>query len=225
MKFKPLVCEFIGAFALCFSGFLAVHNMGRSHELGGLLMVAFAFGLPIACLGSAFGAISGAHFNPAVTLGFLVIKKIDVVSAIGYIVVQLLGAYAASMLLGAVPGFDKGQAVPFSGAIGTPVAFILEAVATFFLMTVVMGTAVDGRGPKIGAIAIGLTVTFGIIAIGPLTSGCLNPARYFGPALAGGKSFREALVYLAGPIVGAVSAAILYKSLFLESTPEPEPAA
>ncbi len=100
MKFKPLVCEFIGAFALCFSGFLAVHNMGRSHELGGLLMVAFAFGLPIVCLGSAFGAISGAHFNPAVTLGLLVVKKIDLVSAIGYIIVQLLGAYAASMASG-----------------------------------------------------------------------------------------------------------------------------
>ena len=199
--------------------------MGRSHELGGLLMVAFAFGLPIACLGSAFGAISGAHFNPAVTLGLLVVKKIDVVSAIGYIIVQLLGAYAASMLLGTVPGFEKYQSVPFSGAIGLPVAFALEALATFFLMMVVMGTAVDNRGPKIGAIAIGLTVTFGIIAIGPLTGGCLNPARYVGPALAAGNSFKEALVYLAGPIVGAVAAAILYKSLFLESAPEPEPAA
>lgn len=224
MKFKPLVCEFIGAFALCFSGFLAVHNVGRSHELGGLLMVAFAFGLPIACLGSAFGAISGAHFNPAVTLGLLVIKKIDVVSAIGYIVVQLLGAFSASMLAGAIPGFDKGQAVPFSGAIGMPVAFALEAVATLFLMLAVMGTAVDGRGPKIGALAIGLTVTFGIIAIGPLTGGCLNPARYVGPALASGKSFREAFVYLGGPIIGALVGAILYKSLYLESPAEPEPA-
>jgi glycerol uptake facilitator-like aquaporin len=99
-------------------------------------------------------------------------------------------------------------------------AIALEAIATFFLVFVVFGTAVDPKGPKVGGFAIGLTVTAGILGIGPLTGGSMNPARSFGPAVAMGL-FEGQAAYWIGPIVGAVVAAVLYDKLFLRRGEEP----
>jgi glycerol uptake facilitator-like aquaporin len=97
--------------------------------------------------------------------------------------------------------------------------FMLEAIATFFLTFVVFGTAVDPHAPKVGGFAIGLTVGAGILAIGPLTGGSMNPARSLGPVVASGV-FEGHALYWAGPIVGAVVAALLYDQLFLRRAPE-----
>jgi glycerol uptake facilitator-like aquaporin len=96
----------------------------------------------------------------------------------------------------------------------------LEGIATFFLTFVIFGTAVDPKSPRIGGLAIGLTLTAGILAIGPFTGGSLNPARSLGPAVASGV-FEGLYVYFVGPILGSVSAALLYDSLFLRRQREP----
>ena len=111
-----------------------------------------------------------------------------------------------------------GQSIALDVTAGQ--AFILEMVATFFLTFVVFGTAVDPKAPRIGGLAIGLTVTADILAIGPLTGASMNPARSFGPAVANG-FFEAQAVYWVGPILGGIAAALLYDALFLRREIEP----
>jgi MIP family channel proteins len=218
MKFRALLAEFIGTFALIFVGVLSIYHL--SSAPAGLIGIALAHGLAIACLASATAAVSGGHLNPAVTFGLLLAKRIDPVNAIGYIVAQCLGGivagYAAvyvtvgsmaSVAANGTPSLVSADLSPMQG-------IVAEAIATFFLVFVVLGTAVDRRAPKMGALFIGLTVTMGILAIGPLTGGALNPARWIGSAVAGGK-FENALVYIIGPLLGAAIASLVY-TLFLE---------
>jgi glycerol uptake facilitator-like aquaporin len=104
--------------------------------------------------------------------------------------------------------------------VSTTQAIFAEAIATFFLTFVVFGTAVDPAAPKVGGFAIGLVVTGGILAIGPLTGGSMNPARSFGPAVVSGV-LEGQMIYWIGPIVGSVLAAVLYDGLFLRRGKEP----
>ena len=99
-------------------------------------------------------------------------------------------------------------------------AFLVEAIATFFLVFVVFGTVVDSRGPKIGGLAIGFVVAADILAIGPLTGASMNPARSFGPAVASG-IYEAQLLYLVAPIVGALVSGLLYEYLFMRRGREP----
>ena len=99
-------------------------------------------------------------------------------------------------------------------------AILLEFIATFFLVFVVFGTAVDPKAPKVGGFAIGLTIAADILAIGPLTGGSMNPARSFGPAVASG-IFEGQAVYWIGPILGGIAAALIYEALFIPHDVEP----
>jgi MIP family channel proteins len=209
---RSYLAEAIGTFALILVGIGAIHNAGDS-----LLSVALAHGLTIAVMVSATAATSGGHLNPAVTLGAWIGEKISGIEAAKYVVAQLLGAVLAGLL--ACYLFGKGVVI-----IGTPSvntarvgllqATTLEAVATFFLVFVVFGTGIDQRGPKIGGLAIGLTVTIGILLAGPLTGAALNPSRAFGPAVASGALFsgnlKMHLIYWAGPLAGGALAGLIY---------------
>ena len=131
--------------------------------------------------------ISG-HLNPAVTAGFLVTRRIEPMMAVVYWIAQFLGAIIAAYALkalypAAVVAATRLGGQSISADVNLLQAIVLEAIATFFLVFVVFGTAVDPRAPKVGGFAIGLTVTAGILAIGPLTGGSMNPARSFGPAV------------------------------------------
>jgi aquaporin TIP len=221
---RHFVAEFVGIFALVFVGGAALINAQSRGSGAGLLEVALAHGLIFAVMVTATMRISG-HFNPAITLGFLAARRIEPVMAGVYIVAQLLGAMlAAYALRGLVPEADAmaarlgGQAVA-SNITGWQ-AIGLEAFATFFLVFIVFGTAVDPNAPRVGGLAIGLTVTADILAIGPLTGGSMNPARSFGPAVASG-IFEGQVVYWTGPILGALVAALLYDTLFLRRGVEP----
>jgi MIP family channel proteins len=221
---RHFVAEFVGIFALVFVGGAALINAQSRGSGAGLLEAALAHGLILAVAVTATMRISG-HFNPAVTLGFLVTRRIDPVMAGVYIVAQLLGAMLAAYALRALfPEADAmaarlgGQAV--ASSISGEQATALEALATFLLVFIVFGTAVDPNAPRVGGLAIGLTVTAGILAIGPLTGGSMNPARSFGPAVASG-IFEGQIVYWTGPIVGGIAAALLYDSLFLRRGVEP----
>jgi MIP family channel proteins len=221
---RHFVSEFIGTFALVFVGSGAIMVTYGPNAPGGLIEVALAHGLILAVMVTALMRISG-HFNPAVTLGFLVTRRIEPMMAGLYIVGQLLGAMGAAyalkltlpaVLFAATRGGGQSISLDITGA----QAVGLEAIATFFLVLAVFGTAVDPKAPKVGGFAIGLTLAAAILAIGPLTGGSLNPARSFGPAVASG-IYEAQLIYWIGPIIGGLVAALLYEFLFLRVPPEP----
>jgi len=223
---RHFVAEFVGTFALVFVGGASIIAAQATRMESGLIAVALAHGVILAVFVSALMRISG-HFNPAVTIGFLAARRIEAMMAGVYIAAQIIGAilaaYALKMLLPetlAMAARLGGQSVALETSAGQAIA--LEAIATFFLTFVIFGTAVDPKAPKIAGLAIGLTVTAGILAIGPFTGGSLNPARSFGPAVASG-IFEGLAVYWIGPIVGAVAAALLYEMLFIRSPREREP--
>jgi len=221
---RHFASEFIGTFALVFVGSGAIMTARMSGSQAGLVEVALAHGIILAVMVSALMRISG-HFNPAITLGFLAARRIEVMMAALYIVAQVLGAIAAAYALKAaypdsvfVATRGGGQAIALDITGGQ--AFILETIATFFLVFVVFGTAVDLKGPKIGGLAIGLTIAADILAIGPLTGASMNPARSFGPAVASGV-YEAQLLYWAAPILGGLIAALMYEFLFLRVGREP----
>ena len=225
-RLRSLVAEFIGTFALTFVGVLALGAqvvVGTTGVPVDLAVAAFAHGLTIAVMVAALGAISGGHFNPGVTFGFMVTGRMDPITGGLYWVAQLLGAVVASYLILSMAGIETVIAGTPGVAenVGTGMAIVLEAVATFFLVLVVFGTAVDQRAPKsVFPFAIGLTITLGIMAIGPLTGGALNPARALGPALAAGVWDRH-FVYWVGPLIGgAFGGAVQHFLLMRAPTPQ-----
>ena len=212
---KNFIAEFIGTFALVFIGGGAIMMVQQSGNSAGLLQVALAHGLILAMMVSAFMNVSGGQFNPAVTIALLVARRITPTVAGVHIVAQLVGALAAAFalkmtmptaLFAAAQGGGQSIALDVTAA----QAIMLEAIATFFLMVVIYGTAVYEAGPKIGGLAIGLTIAADILAIGPLTGASMNPARSFGPAIASGV-FAGQIVYWIGPIIGAVLAALVWE--------------
>lgn len=223
-SWRHFVAEFIGTFALVFVGGAAIMIARDTNSPAGLLGIALAHGLILAVMVSALMRISG-HFNPAVTLGFLATRRIEVSMAGVYIVAQIIGAIVAAYVLKFTFPFalfeatrGGGQAVALQVTGGQ--AFLLEAIGTFFLVLVVFGTAVDPKAPRVGGLAIGFTLSAVILAIGPLTGGSVNPARSFGPAVASGV-FEAQLIYWLAPITGGVAAALLYEYLFLRRETEP----
>ena len=220
---RHFVAEFIGIFALVFVGGGSIMMARHTNAATPLIIAASAHGLILAVMVTATMRISG-HLNPAVTLGFLVARRIEPMMAGIYIVAQVLGAITAAYALKAsVPAElfaatrGGGQSIALDVTAGQ--GFMLEMIATFFLTFVVFGTAVDPQAPKVGGFAIGLTVAADILAIGPLTGGSMNPARSLGPAVASGV-FEGQFVYWTGPVVGAIVAALLYDQLFLRRGPE-----
>ncbi len=210
---KQCVAEFIGTFALIFIGVGAIYNDRPGVGLG-LLGIALAHGLTIAVMVSATGGISGGHLNPAVTFGLFVGGKIKFADAIAYWMAQLAGGVAAGYLLVSIFGQNGVSIV----AHGTPdladglnpnVGIAVETVLTFFLVFVVYGSAVDVRAPKIGGLAIGLTVVLDILFGGPLTGASMNPARTFGPAVAS-HHWNNHYVYWVGPLLGGALAGLIY---------------
>ena len=220
---QKLAAEFIGAFALTFFGAGAIcvdHYLQGSGGLG-LFAIAAVHGLTIAIMVSALGHVSGGHFNPAITIGFWVTRRLTTVDTLAYWGAQLAGAVIAAFLLKALIPDDTWRAV----ALGTPelardfpklAGMALEAITTFFLVFTVFATAVDERGTfkAIAGFGIGLSITIGILVAGPFTGAALNPSRAFGPALAIGHWNNQG-VYWIGPLAGGFIAGLLYDGLFL----------
>jgi aquaporin Z len=221
---RHFVAELVGIFALVFVGGGALIMAGKPGSGIGLVEIALAHGLILAIMVTATMRVSG-HLNPAVTIGFLVTRRIEPMMAGVYLVAQILGAVLAAYALRMLTPEALFVAARAGGQtpsldVNLTQAITLEAIATFFLVFAVFGTAVDPNAPKVGGFAIGLTVAASILAIGPLTGASLNPARSFGPAVASGV-FEGQVVYWVGPIVGGVVAALLYDRLFLPRAAEP----
>ena len=220
---SKLLAELIGTFALVFIGAGAASIVGSAAGFGGLTAVAFAHGLTLMVFICAYGRISGGHMNPAVTVGVLAVGAITAAEAAGYIVSQIVGGVAGAILLRVVlGGVATGLGTPelAHGLVlaGTPVTitpeigFIVEAVLAFFLVTVVLSTAVAGRAAHLAPVAIGLTLVFNILMGGALTGAAFNPARALGPMIVTG-NLSDAWLYVLAPIVGAIIAAVVHTGL------------
>jgi MIP family channel proteins len=218
-----LLAEFIGTFALIFIGAGAGAVVGGSVGLPGIVAIAFAHGLTVMVFAFTYGSVSGGHFNPSVTVGVLAAGAMSVGEAAGYIVSQLIGGILGALLLRTIlGGAETGLGTPELArnlALGTTTltvtswaGFMIEAMLAFFLVTVVLGTAVAGRARNFAPLAIGMTLTLNILMGGALTGAAFNPARALGPMVATG-NFSDAWLYLAAPIVGAIAAAILHTGL------------
>jgi aquaporin TIP len=213
---RRAVAEFVGTFTLVFVGAGASLTATLIGDPSPLLQVALANGLAIGVMVSAVGHISGGHFNPAITLGFLVTRRIDPLVAVVYWVTQLTAAVAAAFLLRWIfPGSHSFLGEPGLG-IGKGSGVVLEGVLTFFLVWVVFATAADPRGSfkSIAGLAIGLTITIDVLIGGPLTGAAMNPARAFGPELAA-NDWANCWIWYVGPVAGGVVAALLYEFLYL----------
>jgi aquaporin TIP len=219
---RPCLAEFLGTFYLCFPGIAAILATSKGVEPGAaLLIIALAHGLGLSLAVSNFGAISGAHVNPAITCGALVIRRITPSLAAAYIVAQLAGATTAAGVCRVIFPTDVVMATSLGLPLPAPwastgVVLLTEFVLTYLLATSVMATGVDerGRNLKIGGFGIGLTVAVDIFAGGGITGASMNPARSFGPAL-------ELMrwdwhwAYWVAPIAGACAAALVYEHLLL----------
>jgi aquaporin Z len=215
--------EFVGTFALIF---IAAGGAAFARTPTDL---ALANGLVIAVMVSAVGFISGGHFNPAVTLGFLFTKRIAPLLAGWYWLVQFGASALAALLLEWVlptgPQNAGNLGVPTLGSgIAAGPAVVVEAVLTFFLVWVIFATAVDPRGAfkQISGLAIGFAIAFGVLMAYAITGGAMNPARAFGPQLAG-NHWAHFWVWYVGPFTGAVVAAATYELLYLRTAEPLEP--
>jgi aquaporin TIP len=213
------VAEFVGTFTLIFIG----GGAGIvSHS--DIVAVALANGLAIGIMVSNLGHISGGHFNPAITVGFVATRRIKIGLAAAYWFFQLLGAVCAAFFL---RYFFTQLAVKVTAPAPSPnitdwKALLLELIMTFFLVWAVWATAVDERGvfKAIAGLAIGLTITIDVFVGGPVTGAAMNPARAFGPELAG-NTWTGWWIYWIGPILGALIAALGYEYLYLRPAEPP----
>ena len=211
--------EFVGAFTLIFIGGGAGIVSGND-----IVAVALANGLAIGIMVTNLGHISGGHFNPAITLAFVLARRITTRLAAVYWLAQLAGAVAAALILRGIFSHNLTLgSVPHAPAISEGKALIVEVVLTFFLVWAVWATAVDPRGAfkSIAGLAIGLSITMDVFMGGPVTGAAMNPARAFGPELVE-NFWGEAWIYYLGPALGAVIAALAYEYLYLRP-PRPEP--
>lgn len=216
---KKYVCEFIGTFILvllgCGSATLAGAEFAGTTL--GTLGVSFAFGLAIVAIAYSVGRVSGGHVNPAVSLAMLINKKISAKDFCGYVVAQILGAFAAAGILKFIlactdlqnpglgaNGFGDASVVGLT-LVG---AIVVEIIATFIFILTIIGVTHNEKYSSVAGLVIGLVLTLIHIVVIPLTGTSVNPARSLAPAvLVGGTALSQVWVFIVAPLVGAVLAA------------------
>jgi len=214
--------ELVGTFLLVFfiCGFISVASAG-GFDLAGL---ALTHAFILAVLIYALGGTSGAHFNPAVTFALWSIKKISTPNAVVYVICQcvggILGALVVLLLFNNVGDAVNYGATAINGEVvnngSVWLGLIAEAIGTFLLMYAIMGLAVNPRGEApLAGLGIGAALGVAVIVFGPATGAGLNPARWLGPAVASGR-FDDFWIYIVGPLVGAIAAALAYRAFILD---------
>jgi MIP family channel proteins len=240
------VAEFIGTFALVFfiTSVVVLFVTPGGGGNSDWAVVGLVHALLLFMIVQSVGSVSGAHVNPAVTVALAALRKIRINDAAVYILLQLSGGVAGALMtkfiLADQIADPKGAVGTASAQVGTPglnhtligstgAGFAAEALGAFFLVWAIIAVAVNPRAARDWAgLAIGGTLGMAVMVLGPLTGGSLNPARWFGPALVS-NHWTDAWLYILGPIVGGVLAAVIYWYLFVEAgtfraaTPEAGP--
>jgi aquaporin Z len=211
---KACIAELFGTFTLVFVG-AGTGALG----IGGLVGVALAHGLVIVAFAYAFGYISGAAFNPSVSLALFLTKRINLATALAYTAAQIIGGIIAAFILLYLIGGATGLGMTSLGNFTTPSGIaisisplqgiICEAILTSFLVSTILHTTNPQNNTKIAGLAIGLSLSFSILVGGPLTGASLNLARSLGPAIAMG-DLSQIWIYVVGPFIGAALAVGLY---------------
>ena len=206
---KKLIAEVIGTFILVFFGTCAIVYMGTDI---GKLGIGMAFGLGVVAAAYGIGSISGAHLNPAVSLGMVTAGRMSVGDFIGYVVAQVIGAILAIIVIKIMGTPDGGLGATTIGATGTTAAFIFEAVATFLFVTVILGaTASNGGAGALAGLAIGLTLVVIHLAGINVSGSSVNPARSLAPAIfLGGDALAQMWLYIIAPLAGGAVAGVLH---------------
>lgn len=225
---KKYLCELIGTLVLVLFGCGSAAIAGQTL---GTLGIAFAFGLSIIAMAYVIGNVSGCHINPAVSLGMLIDGRMSVTEFIGYIVSQCIGAIiAAALLMFLINSADLGGvAVTGLGAngfgeasaigINMTGALVTEIILTFVFVFTVLGVTASEKTANVAGIVIGLTLAFVHIMGIPITGTSVNPARSLGPALLlGGQALSQVWVFIVGPLIGAILAALIYKFIVKDTT-------
>ncbi len=210
---RKYACEFIGTFALVFFAAGAVIVDALSGGLGPI-GAGLISGLVIAVVIYAFGHISGAHVNPAISIAAAYLGKLERRLLPGYVAAQMAGSAAAGLALLWLLGRhgDMGANLP-NAALGVTdgIAFAIELFLSFLLMWVICGTAFDGKAHgELAGVAIGATVAIEVMLMGPYAGAAMNPARAFGPFLANG-DFTHFWIYVLGPVLGMLAGAAVYR--------------
>lgn len=217
---KKLTAEVIGTFILVFFGVGSAVLMG---EHIGMLGIALAFGLAIVAAAYGLGAISGAHLNPAVSLGMVTAGRMPAGEFIGYALAQVAGAVLGSLCIYLIAsgraGYDiavdglgqNGYGAGYLGEYRVGAALIFETVATFVFVTVILGATGPGSVAGFAGLAIGLTLA-GIHLVGINVTGVsVNPARSVGPALfVGGKALADLWLFILAPLAGGALAGLVH---------------
>lgn len=206
---KKLIAEVIGTFILVFFGTCAIVYMGTDI---GKLGISMAFGLGVVAAAYGIGSISGAHLNPAVSIGMVTAGRMSVGDFIGYAVAQVIGAILAIIVIKIMGTPDGGLGATTVGATGTTAAFIFEAVATFLFVTVILGaTASNGGAGALAGLAIGLTLVVIHLAGINVSGSSVNPARSLAPAIfLGGDALAQMWLYIIAPLAGGAVAGVLH---------------
>ncbi|MBO6243076.1 MAG: MIP family channel protein [Clostridia bacterium] len=222
---KKYVAELIGTCVLVLLGCGSAVIAG---ETLGTLGIALAFGLVIVAMAYSIGRISGCHVNPAVSLAMLLSKKMSVKDFIGYVVAQVVGAVIGSGLLYLIVNCSNLEGVGLGAngygalsAVGLSLggALLVEVIATFIFVLVILGVTADDKYNSVAGLVIGFTLALIHIVVIPLTGTSVNPARSLAPALfVGGEALAQVWVFIVAPLVGAAIAAYAWK--FLSKTEE-----
>ena len=224
---KNWLAEGIATFCLVFFGplsiILSVVVFGDGLSIEAILTISFAHGAAIGLMVYAFGHVSGAHINPAVTIPMIITRKISIADGIGYIIFQLIGAITAAFSLKTILpelgakvnfGTQSGPSDLLNNSVTSGLA--IEIILTFFLVTVIFMTAVHKKAPAgIQGIAIGGMIFLIHIVGVPLTGASVNPARTFGPALVSG-FWEFHWIYWVGPIIGGIIAGLIMNYIFVK---------
>ncbi|MDQ4129026.1 MAG: aquaporin [Actinomycetota bacterium] len=220
------LAELVGTFILVYGGTAVAVGAILSRPTAGAaydsLAIALAFGLALAAVVAAVGHVSGAHVNPAVTLGMAAAGKFSWKYTPVYIGAQLVGAVLAALAtwltFGGPARSEANLAATYPAqGVGDLQAFLVEILITFILVFVVMAVATDERAPApIAPIAVGFALAVGVFIAGPVTGGAVNPVRALGPMIVAG-DLTSFWLYILGPIIGGVLAALLYDRTMAET--------
>lgn len=220
MAFKSYFAELIGTFILVFIGtgsIITALSIGKGLTVPGILLIGLTFGLTLAVIIYAFGKISGAHVNPAVSIAAVIAGKLKARHLIPYVIMQFIGATLASFFIIIIVGASFGIGENTIGSFGLLSALVTETILTALFVIVILRTAESESENT--ALAIGFFLVVSHLFAIPISGSSLNPARSFGPAIViGGNALNQLWVYFLGPIIGAIFGALIFIAFFETSS-------